>query len=62
MKASPISQAQGFSYLVTLVGGAFAITHNGVELDRLIVDRWRDVRSIEVLANNDKRIATPVEK
>ena len=38
-----------FQYRITLDSGAFAIADNGLQLDRLIRDRWESVKTIEVI-------------
>ena len=38
-----------FQYRVTLISGAVAIADNGLQLDRLIRDRWEQVKSIEII-------------
>lgn len=45
-----------FAYLVTLKSGAFSVATNGIFLDRLVAERWEDVKTIEVLSKDDPRI------
>ena len=48
-----------FSYRITLDSGSYAIAHNGIELDRLVSNRWQRVKSIEVLPHDSPEISEP---